>query len=49
MPQEVARAQFVLRLCDRFKCLPSQVMSEDGVEMMRLMRFERMLNEVRGG
>lgn len=49
MPLEVRHAQFVLRLCDRFKCLPSQLMGEDWVAMMRLLGIERMVNEVRGG
>lgn len=31
----------MLRLCDRFRCLPSQVYAESG-ELLRLLKIEEM-------
>lgn len=40
MPAALAEARFVLGLCERFKCLPSQLMRED-VGLLRLLAVER--------
>lgn len=34
----------VLRLCDRFHCLPSQLYAEDS-ELMRMIEIERVVSE----
>lgn len=31
----------LLALCDRFRCLPSQILAEDG-EVFRLLEIERL-------
>lgn len=41
MPPEASWARTVIRLCDRFHCLPSQLLDED-VSLMRLLTLEAM-------
>lgn len=40
MPFEVAEAQMILGLCQRFGCLPSQLLAEDA-GILRLLAIER--------
>ncbi len=43
-PRELEHAQLVLSLCDRFHCLPSQLMRED-VEVLKLLQVEALGRE----
>lgn len=47
MPEEVTRAQALIGLCDRFHCLPSQLMDEP-VEIIQLLALAA-LGEPEGG
>lgn len=40
MPEELAEALDTLYLCDRFKCLPSQIEAEDA-SIIRMIQIER--------
>lgn len=37
----MGRARLILGICDRFHCLPSQVLAEDS-ELIRLLEIERL-------
>lgn len=39
MPPELAEARTVLRLCERFHCLPSQLLAED-VALLRYLAVD---------
>lgn len=41
MPPEALRARYVLALCDRFHCLPSQLAAEPS-DLMRMLDIERL-------
>lgn len=38
-PDNLARAEFILGACERFGCLPSELMKEDA-ELLKLLRLE---------
>lgn len=40
-PLEMARAEFILGMCERFGCLPSQLLAEDA-GLMRMLKLETM-------
>lgn len=40
-PSELARAEFVLGLCERFGCLPSALLQEDA-SIIRMLKVEAM-------
>jgi hypothetical protein len=43
MPAELAQAQLVVGLCERFHCLPSQLLAEDAglLRMVHLVELAR--------
>jgi hypothetical protein len=40
-PPELVHASFILSLCQRFGCLPSQLLDEDA-ELLQLLWIERL-------
>ncbi|GGU13303.1 hypothetical protein GCM10010289_38730 [Streptomyces violascens] len=40
-PGELIAAETILRLCDRFHCLPSQILAEDA-SILRLLEIEKL-------
>jgi len=40
-PGELTEARFILRLCERFGCLPSELLAEDAA-LMRLLTIEQL-------
>ena len=42
-PSELAEAEMILGLCERFHCLPSQIVEEDA-SLLRLILIEQMGN-----
>jgi len=47
MPVEVMETRLVLGLCDRFHCLPSEVLAEDS-GIIRLLMIEKLGEKERG-
>lgn len=46
-PAELIEAELIVRLCERFKCLPSQLLKED-VSFLRMIKIEAMTRPQEG-